>query len=90
MAAVFTGLFNLAMRLERENFLGARHYQRTDQRRGYANGVKPKRIDNPDTGSHSTLFVSHAGAADRPCPTASEKVPRSPIPHRWCRLRSVG
>ncbi len=45
MAAVFTRLFNLAMRLERENFLGARHYERTDERRGYANGVKPKRID---------------------------------------------
>ena len=48
MAAVFTRLFNLAMRLERENFLGARHYERTDERRGYANGVKPKRIDTQD------------------------------------------
>lgn len=45
MAAVFTRLFNLAMRFERENFLGARHYERTDERRGYANGVKPKRLD---------------------------------------------
>jgi transposase-like protein len=45
MAAVFTRLFNLVMRLERENFLGARHYERTDERRGYANGIKPKRID---------------------------------------------
>ena len=47
MAAVFTRLFNLAMRFERENFLGARHYERTDERRGYANGVKSKRIDTP-------------------------------------------
>ena len=45
MAAVFTRLFNLAMRIERENFLGARHYERSDERRGYANGVKSKRID---------------------------------------------
>ena len=45
MAAVFTRLFNLAMRFERENFLGARHYEHTDERRGYANGVKPKRTD---------------------------------------------
>ncbi len=45
MAAVFTRLFNLAMRFERENFLDVRHYERTDERRGYANGVKPKRID---------------------------------------------
>ena len=47
MAAVFTRLFNLAMRFERENFLGARHYERNDERRGYANGVKSKRIDTP-------------------------------------------
>jgi transposase-like protein len=47
MAAVFTRLFNLAMRFERENFLGARHYERRDERRGYANGVKSKRIDTP-------------------------------------------
>ena len=45
MAAVFTRLFNLAMRFERENYLNARHYERTDERRGYANGIKPKRID---------------------------------------------
>jgi putative transposase len=47
MATVFTRFFNLAMRLEREQFLGARHYERNDERRGYANGVKPKRIDTP-------------------------------------------
>ena len=47
MATVFTRLFNLAMRFERENFLGARHYERNDERRGYANGVKSKRIDTP-------------------------------------------
>jgi putative transposase len=47
MAAVFTRLFNLAMRFERENFLGARQYERRDERRGYANGVKSKRIDTP-------------------------------------------
>ncbi len=34
MAAVFTRLFNLAMRVERENYLGARHYERTDERHG--------------------------------------------------------
>ena len=30
MATVFTRLFNLAMRFEREDFLGARHYERSD------------------------------------------------------------
>ena len=44
MAQVFTALFNLAMRLERERFLGAGLYERNPDRRGYANGYKPKTI----------------------------------------------
>ena len=47
MASVFSGLFDLAMRIEREQFLEAGHYERTPLRRGYANGVKPKRLDTP-------------------------------------------
>jgi len=31
-------LVNEAMRIERENFLRARPYERTEERRGYANG----------------------------------------------------
>lgn len=45
MAGVFTALFNLAMRVEREQHLGARAYECTPERGGYANGFKPKRID---------------------------------------------
>ncbi len=47
MGAVFASLFDLAMRIERERFLGAEHYERTPLRRGYANGTKPKRLDTP-------------------------------------------
>ncbi len=47
MGAVFAGLFDLAMRIERERFLGAGHYERSASRRGYGNGSKPKRIDTP-------------------------------------------
>lgn len=47
MASVFSGLFDLAMRIEREQFLEAGHYERTPLRRGYANGAKPKRLDTP-------------------------------------------
>jgi transposase-like protein len=47
MAAVFAGLFDLAMRIERERFLGAEHYERAPDRRGYANGYKPKKVDTP-------------------------------------------
>jgi putative transposase len=37
-------LVNEAMRLERQNHLQARPYERTEGRRGYANGYKPKRV----------------------------------------------
>lgn len=44
MAAAFTTLLNHAMRIEREQVLGAASHQRTDARRGYANGYKPKTL----------------------------------------------
>jgi putative transposase len=37
-------LVNEAMRLERQNHLQARPFERTESRRGYANGYKPKRV----------------------------------------------
>jgi transposase-like protein len=33
-----------AMRIERVNFLSAKPYERTEERRGYANGYKPKTV----------------------------------------------
>jgi transposase-like protein len=45
MAQVMTALMNVAMKLEREQFLGAAHYERDPGRRGYANGFKSKKID---------------------------------------------
>ena len=47
MGQVFTALFDLAMRLERDRHLGAERYQRSPERRGYANGYKPKTLDTP-------------------------------------------
>jgi len=38
MARVFTALFDLAMRTERDQHIGAGPYERTDGRQGYANG----------------------------------------------------
>lgn len=35
-------LFNAAMKVEREQFLGASAYERSDERKGVANGYKPK------------------------------------------------
>ena len=37
-------LMNFAMKIERADALGAEPYERTDQRRGYANGFKPKTL----------------------------------------------
>jgi len=37
-------LVNEAMHIERENYLRARPYERTEERRGHANGYKPKTV----------------------------------------------
>ena len=47
MAQAFTALFNLAMRPERDQHLGAGLHERAEGRRGYANGYKPKTVDTP-------------------------------------------
>jgi transposase-like protein len=39
-----TALINTAMQLERERHLGAEPYERNEERRGYANGYKPKTV----------------------------------------------
>ena len=46
MASVIQILFNEAMKLERNEYIGAEPYQRTEQRRDYANGFKPKTINS--------------------------------------------
>ena len=37
-------MVNEAMRIERENYLGARPYERSEERQGHANGYKPKTV----------------------------------------------
>ena len=37
-------LINEAMQIERENFLGAKPYERSQERQGHANGYKPKTV----------------------------------------------
>lgn len=44
MAQAMQTLLNEAMKLERSEALGARPYERTPERRGYANGYKPKTV----------------------------------------------
>ena len=64
MAQVFTALFNLALRLERERFLGAGLYERNAERRGYANGYKSKTVDT--TAGTVTVDVPKAAGTDEP------------------------
>ena len=45
MAKCMEILMNEAMRHERSDFIGAGPYQRSEERHGYANGYKPKRMD---------------------------------------------
>ena len=45
MADVLQILLNEAMKIEREDALAAGAYQRTPDRKGYANGYKPKTVD---------------------------------------------
>jgi putative transposase len=44
-ADVLRILLNEAMKIERDQALGAGLYERTDSRKGYANGYKPKAVD---------------------------------------------
>ena len=44
MATAIELLLNEAMKLERSAYLGAGPYERNEDRRGYANGFKPKHV----------------------------------------------
>ena len=44
IAETFTTILNLAMTAERETALGAASYERSAERKGYANGFKPKTL----------------------------------------------
>lgn len=57
--------FNIAMRLEREEYLGAVHYQRTDDRWAYANGYKSKKL-HCELGSLTLSIPKTAGHGDSP------------------------
>ncbi len=44
MAQAFATVLEIGMKLERERVLGAKAYERTEQRRGWGNGYKPKTL----------------------------------------------
>lgn len=65
LGRVFGQLFEMALQIERERYLRAGHYERTAERRGYANGYKPKTIDTP-VGTLSIQVPKTAGHGDTP------------------------
>ena len=76
MADIITQLMNLAMRMERERFLDAGHYERVASRNGYANGTKPKMLDTQAGTLH--LDVPKTAGAEEPFyPQALERGRRS-------------
>lgn len=44
MCGIISQLVNEAMKIERERHINATHYERSDNRNGYANGFKPRKI----------------------------------------------
>ena len=76
MAGIITSLMNLAMRMERERFLGAGHYERAASRNGYANGSKPKMLDT-QAGTIQLDVPKTAGTIEPFYPQALERGRRS-------------
>ena len=76
MRKVTTTLMNVAMSLEREQFLGAGRYERGPERRGYANGYKPKRIDTTAGTLHLDIPKT-SGSAEPFYPQSLERGRRS-------------
>ena len=74
--AVMARMYNLAMRFERELHLGAGRYERTEERRGYANGYKPKTLKT--AAGKLRLQIPQVRGSDRPFyPRSLERGARS-------------
>ena len=64
------------MRTEREQFLGAGHYERGTERRGYANGTKSKKVDT-SAGTLKLDIPKTSGSAEPFYPQSLERGRRS-------------
>ena len=73
---VVAKMYNLAMRFERELHLGAGRYERAEERRGYANGYKPKSLNT--AAGKLRLQIPQVRGCDRPFyPKSLERGSRS-------------
>jgi transposase-like protein len=76
MARVLTTLFNMAMKLDRDRYLQANAYERTENRIGFANGYQSKKIDTP-MGTLNVAVPKSAGAEKPFYPACLERGMRS-------------
>jgi len=61
-------LINAATQIDREKYLGAGHYERTPERRGHANGFKPKTIYiSPSSPWENAYIESFIGKFRKEC-----------------------
>ena len=67
MAEAITVLLNEAMKLERSEAINAAPYERTSERRGYANGFKPKAVNSRLGVVVHRLSVARQGGLITPC-----------------------
>jgi len=65
MRPVLTALLNEAMKIEREQFLGASHYEHSQNRQGFANGYQDKRVDT-QAGTLNLRIPKSAKHTDEP------------------------
>jgi hypothetical protein len=54
-------LINAATQIDREKYLGAGHYERTPERRGHANGFKPKTIYISPSSPWENAYIVNSG-----------------------------
>ena len=77
MGLVFARVFDLAMQIERERFLGAQHYERSRLGRATPMATRPSGSIRPRVQSRST------------CPKRPDMMPNPSIPNHWNGIRST-
>ena len=80
-------LFNEAMKMERENYLHASPYQRTDLRTDHANGFKPRTINTLQGEIQLSIPQTRNGGSDNPVGLKAARMSIFPsVPWQRCQF----
>ena len=80
-------LFNEAMKMERENYLHARPYQRTDLRTDHASGFKPWTINTLQGEIQLSMPQTRNGGSDNPVGLKAARMSIFPsVPWQKCQF----